>query len=636
MFVVRTWYRAPVLAGALLGTLVNGPLRAQTFVQLPELSPAHTIGSRITQTVALSKLNRQLFGAVTAKVTLVDGTVSPPVAYEFSSDAIWNRILFGQKDEYIYAFTNDGSSTRRVLGPGGLDVSANRTLFIADQMNGRVLLAHFDASAKTITQVTSVDADPDLGGIVDVAWDGGTSPLVTQNFYTLDGSGAVSYWVWNGSGAPVKQWVYRAYGTADGQFNGPSGLCAGHMAGSGGGSVFTAEFYIADTWNHRVVELRRMANGLSWKHSVTLPDNGVPSDCSVDHFGNVIVADSYNSRLLKYTSSLDLLSQYGTFGVGPQNDNTFAHPGAVHVPFGSKLDAGGQTIWYGEGRVLTAEDWSASSGAREHYLGLELSRTSGPDTVAGLTTFVYRVTDHAYHTVLVKSLNNTIVRRLNLGSSLMPSGNQTIVWDGLKDDGTYAAPGYHYFTLQAVSAYGCAMETWCNQFLTSSTFWFNGRTDCGPPDPAPPVAAGLPPINRQQCLTPQIEESEPVVLVMHQRVFREGRPLGRVMKLAATAPDGATTTSAGSLTDLVRAYGVRGVSFGVPRSATTGVVSIRIYTLAGRPIRVLVNEALEAGYYEVAWDGLDDRGRPATPGVYFAVLTAGSERQTQRLILRQP
>ncbi|HEX9727407.1 MAG TPA: hypothetical protein VGA37_02745 [Gemmatimonadales bacterium] len=49
---------------------------------------------------------------------------------------------------------------------------------------------------------------------------------------------------------------------------------------------------------------------------------------------------------------------------GATNYNTFAHPHSVHVPFGKKL-VGGNTRWYGECRLLTAEDWGAGSGGLE-------------------------------------------------------------------------------------------------------------------------------------------------------------------------------------------------------------------------------------------------------------------------------
>ncbi len=89
-----------------------------------------------------------------------------------------------------------------------------------------------------------------------------------------------------------------------------------------------------------------------------------------------------------------------------------------------------------------------------------------------------------------------------------------------------------------------------------------------------------------------------------------------------------------TLSALVRVHGVRGLAFSVTRAAAQAPVTIRVYSLAGRLIRVLVNEHLAPGVYEIGWDGLDESGRRAAPGVYLAVMSAGSFRATQRLILK--
>jgi len=55
---------------------------------------------------------------------------------------------------------------------------------------------------------------------------------------------------------------------------------------------------------------------------------------------------------------------------------------------------------------------------------------------------------------------------------------------------------------------------------------------------------------------------------------------------------------------------------------------------AGRVVRRLVDDELEAaGPHERAWDGRDDAGRAARPGIYFAQLSAGSVRRQRCVIL---
>ncbi|MEE9464205.1 MAG: right-handed parallel beta-helix repeat-containing protein [Candidatus Neomarinimicrobiota bacterium] len=50
------------------------------------------------------------------------------------------------------------------------------------------------------------------------------------------------------------------------------------------------------------------------------------------------------------------------------------------------------------------------------------------------------------------------------------------------------------------------------------------------------------------------------------------------------------------------------------------LVSLRVYDLLGREVRVLVNERQPAAYHSVVWDGRDRSGRPVPSGVYITRL----------------
>jgi hypothetical protein len=105
--------------------------------------------------------------------------------------------------------------------------------------------------------------------------------------------------------------------------------------------------------------------------------------------------------------------------------------------------------------------------------------------------------------------------------------------------------------------------------------------------------------------------------------------------------DGATlsaqvsgVTSSVSAVDLVKSHGITTLHLEIPDRNPAAGVRVTLYTLDGTPIRQLVNEALQAGQYLLGWDGTDDRGRRVQPGVYVAVMTAGSFRETHRLVVR--
>jgi flagellar hook assembly protein FlgD len=66
--------------------------------------------------------------------------------------------------------------------------------------------------------------------------------------------------------------------------------------------------------------------------------------------------------------------------------------------------------------------------------------------------------------------------------------------------------------------------------------------------------------------------------------------------------------------------------------AREGHCRIELFDLAGRRIRPLHDGPLPAGNQTVTWDGHDEHGAPAAPGVYFARLTAGPEVSRARLV----
>ncbi len=67
--------------------------------------------------------------------------------------------------------------------------------------------------------------------------------------------------------------------------------------------------------------------------------------------------------------------------------------------------------------------------------------------------------------------------------------------------------------------------------------------------------------------------------------------------------------------------------------ARRGPVHLAIYSVDGRRVRVLVNDTRAAGVYRCAWDGRDDHGNAARPGVFFARLATADGHFT-RTVLR--
>jgi len=110
-------------------------------------------------------------------------------------------------------------------------------------------------------------------------------------------------------------------------------------------------------------------------------------------------------------------------------------------------------------------------------------------------------------------------------------------------------------------------------------------------------------------------------------------PLMRVDGATLSAQVSGVKSSA-SAVDLVRSHGITTLRLDVPERNPAASVRVMLYSLNGTPVRQLVSEALQPGHYLLGWDGMDDRGRRVQPGVYVAVMTAGSFHETHRLVVR--
>ncbi|UCH83172.1 MAG: T9SS type A sorting domain-containing protein [Candidatus Latescibacterota bacterium] len=72
------------------------------------------------------------------------------------------------------------------------------------------------------------------------------------------------------------------------------------------------------------------------------------------------------------------------------------------------------------------------------------------------------------------------------------------------------------------------------------------------------------------------------------------------------------------------------ISFGLKEE---GNISLKIYDVSGKLVRVLVEERREARRHEEMWDGKDEKGIPVASGVYFYRLTAGNRTLTKKMVL---
>ncbi len=200
-------------------------LSAQTFVQLTDLG--QSIGPRLSRTDTRDRLDRNLFGTIGTKVSFIDNNI----VYQFVSDPDWRRIILGKKDEWVHSYDNSGGPGGKLGQPMGIDISARKFFYAADRINRRIFVAEFSPSAQNFVN-TTVWSAPQFMRPVDVAWDGTSAPLVTDNLYVLDDSlSTITYW-----NRPTLLWTYGTRGSGPSQFLRPSGICVGKTAAANGGT----------------------------------------------------------------------------------------------------------------------------------------------------------------------------------------------------------------------------------------------------------------------------------------------------------------------------------------------------------------------------------------------------------------
>ncbi len=72
------------------------------------------------------------------------------------------------------------------------------------------------------------------------------------------------------------------------------------------------------------------------------------------------------------------------------------------------------------------------------------------------------------------------------------------------------------------------------------------------------------------------------------------------------------------------------ISFDLPISSD---VSLKVYSISGRLVRILLNENKNQGTHTIKWDGKNDNGIFAGSGIYFYKLKAGKKVLTRKMIL---
>ena len=80
-------------------------------------------------------------------------------------------------------------------------------------------------------------------------------------------------------------------------------------------------------------------------------------------------------------------------------------------------------------------------------------------------------------------------------------------------------------------------------------------------------------------------------------------------------------------------FDVPGEVSGADGPSRRSKVSLRVYDVSGRLVRVLVDGLMEPGPAEAVWEGTDGAGRALSSGIYFLSMRVGEWRTTRKMVL---
>jgi hypothetical protein len=329
---------------------------AATFADAPILPGAGI--DTFNRSVTREHVGKDLFSApwataVIGRVDVYDGFPYLEARwFQVVSDPEWHRLVYGEIGGRLTAW--DAGLDE----PRGLSTDERGRVYVAD--SGRREIAVF----ATTTEFDHLTLAPlfeigDLARPYGVAFSDRGTPFDASDdrLYVADtGLNRVVAYDLSEAGASFA-FEIGTLGNGRGEFAGPLAVTVGRADGA-----HTADVYVADSHNGRIVRLSDAGDRFDWKSHVAHAGGAVTS-LDADHWGNVYAA-SPEAGVVKYSRELAPLAQLAA-GVDRAR--------AFHVPFVNRTDhRNGETRRVGQGAGLLVEEWSDAAGIRLVKLGVEM------------------------------------------------------------------------------------------------------------------------------------------------------------------------------------------------------------------------------------------------------------------------
>jgi hypothetical protein len=75
------------------------------------------------------------------------------------------------------------------------------------------------------------------------------------------------------------------------------------------------------------------------------------------------------------------------------------------------------------------------------------------------------------------------------------------------------------------------------------------------------------------------------------------------------------------------------ISYTIPDESEEIAVRLTVFNMRAQLVKTLVDKVQQPGIYTVNWDGIDNRGRSVSSGVYFYRLSAGQFVSMRKMVL---
>lgn len=652
----------------------SGVSVGESFVD-QEVSSEHRIG-RLTKNVTRSQIDRQLFGvpgktASYYSVLYQRGLPAPIATYvQFVLDAEWNRIVYGNMNNWIKSYN--------VHAPSAIAVDADGNVFVGEPANKRVLVLRLvgagDATLQLHHAINSIDNPSDLA-----INDNGTPFNTSDDFlYVADATRNKIFKYTAGGNAN------SLVATFDG-FDAPTSIAVGRWNGAN-----NRVLYVVDKIAKRVRAFDDEGGSLSLLALHRGDYSQYFASLKTDHFGHVYVVDNVNSKLFKFTALLELLDEHG-------GADAFAALGNIDIPF-ARIEIDGDRRWVGFDQLFAIERWDNASGVQRRKFGIKLKNIdfrADEDVSAVANTFT--LTDVANVAVKIYDERNRLVRTLS--SSWLTAGAKNLHWDRRSDEGVQVPAGTYRYELGAASSYAgeptisntrfylplyyaedCGSENrnddahlvrgsvvrWgnapsqtANEDESSVQYRFTGLNPAGEYEVAAEFVANdalqrLQELtaNGKRLLEPQRVSTEPTQTGF-VRIPKELYVNGEVTIAVNKLGEGSAIATQLWIKEVGKGFNPEPMqtlptkyaldqNYPNPFNPTTtiryaipddGLVTLKVYNIAGQEVATLVNEAKKAGKYEIVFDAKSALGSSMASGVYLYRVKAGNFSEVKKMVL---